>query len=79
MPLWESQPILTTVGREYTCHGGILRFASRAASNLFDADILRLKYFALDNIRYIDSEGRVEAMQALLRAHLPPKVAGNKK
>ena len=44
---------------------------------LSDADLLRLEKLAVHNIPYIDSEGRIEAMQALLKEHLASKATGN--
>jgi TPR repeat protein len=40
---------------------------------LSDADLLRLEQLAIQNIHYSESEGRVEAMQALLKEHLASK------
>tara|TARA_B110000902_G_C14132120_1_gene522406 strand:+ start:335 stop:874 length:540 start_codon:yes stop_codon:yes gene_type:complete len=37
---------------------------------LSDADLQRLEQVAVHNIHYIDSEGRIEAMQVLLQEHL---------
>jgi hypothetical protein len=44
---------------------------------LSEADMLRLEQVAVHNIPYIDSEGRIEAMQALLKEHLAPKASGD--
>ncbi|MFT6287219.1 MAG: hypothetical protein ACJA09_001973 [Alcanivorax sp.] len=44
---------------------------------LSDADMLRLEQVAMHNIPYIDSEGRIEAMQALLKEHLASKTKSN--
>jgi hypothetical protein len=44
---------------------------------LSDADLLRLEQVALHNIPYIESEGRVEAMQAILKEHLASKATGD--
>ncbi|MFT7288807.1 MAG: hypothetical protein ACI87W_002930 [Halieaceae bacterium] len=44
---------------------------------LSDADLQRLEQVAVHNIPYIDSEGRIEAMQALLKEHLAAKATSN--
>lgn len=44
---------------------------------LSDADMQRLEKVAVHNIPYIDSEGRIEAMQALLKEHLASNAKDN--
>lgn len=40
---------------------------------LSDTDLLRLEKLAVENVKFGDSEGRVEAMQAILKEHLAAK------
>lgn len=44
--------------------------------SLSDADILRFEQFALKHIAYGDSEGRIEALQALIKEHMAAKASG---